>query len=142
MLIGPSRFVVVVSGLLLALSVACGPSAATPVEKGAAPSEKAAPGERAATEEGTPKRGGILRVSNGGNSWHTQDPALGLVPGSIWMRVGSRIIDRNIETYELEPAAIESWEFSGDSKEITMHVRKGVKFHNKPPVNEIGRAHV
>ncbi|MBM2826517.1 MAG: transporter substrate-binding protein, partial [Dehalococcoidia bacterium] len=123
------------SVLMLALLLACSPSATPPGEKGATPVEKTAPGEQAAPTEKAPKRGGILSVSNSGNSWHTQDPALGLVPGSIWMRAGSRIIDRNIETYELEPAAIESWEFSPDGKEITMRVRKGMKFHNKPPVN-------
>ncbi len=39
---------------------------------------------------------------------------------------------------ELAPDLVESWEFSPDGLSVTMKVRSGVKFHNKPPVN--GRA--
>src|SRR5439155_16741508 len=36
---------------------------------------------------------------------------------------------------ELGPYMAESWETSPDGLQITMKLRQGVKFHNKPPVN-------
>jgi peptide/nickel transport system substrate-binding protein len=36
---------------------------------------------------------------------------------------------------EIIPEMMESWEFSGDGLQVTFKMRKGVKFHNKPPVN-------
>jgi peptide/nickel transport system substrate-binding protein len=41
-------------------------------------------------------------------------------------------------TNELEPDMAESWERSPDGLQITLKLRQGIKFHNKPPVN--GRA--
>jgi peptide/nickel transport system substrate-binding protein len=40
--------------------------------------------------------------------------------------------------YDLAGDMAESWEWSGDRLQLTMKVRPGVKWHNKPPVN--GRA--
>jgi peptide/nickel transport system substrate-binding protein len=36
---------------------------------------------------------------------------------------------------ELAPELAESWEISPDGLQITLKLRQGVKFHNKPPVN-------
>jgi ABC-type transport system substrate-binding protein len=36
---------------------------------------------------------------------------------------------------ELEPDMAESWEVSPDGLTVTLKIRQGVKFHNKPPVN-------
>jgi peptide/nickel transport system substrate-binding protein len=38
-------------------------------------------------------------------------------------------------TSELSPDVAESWEYSPDRLTITLKLRQGVKFHNKPPVN-------
>src|SRR5207244_7599159 len=42
------------------------------------------------------------------------------------------------EKFEHGPDLMESWETSPDGLQITMKLRQGVKWHNKPPVN--GRA--
>ena len=123
-----SSVMLLVVSLLLA---ACGPSAKAPTaDKEVAPSEQAA-----ATEEGTPKRGGILRIASSGSSEHTSDPAMGQTPYSVWYYMGAPMIYQDIETWELKPGVIESWEYSPDGKEVTLKVRQGVKFFNKPPTN-------
>jgi len=49
--------------------------------------------------------------------------------------VGDAMLLRDPETFELKPATFESWQVSQDGKEITLKVRQGMKFHNKPPIN-------
>jgi peptide/nickel transport system substrate-binding protein len=36
---------------------------------------------------------------------------------------------------EIAPDLVESWEWSPDGLQVTMKLRQGVRFHNKPPVN-------
>jgi peptide/nickel transport system substrate-binding protein/microcin C transport system substrate-binding protein len=44
------------------------------------------------------------------------------------------LLDRNIETFEFEPAVAEKWEVAKDGKSITFTLRKGVQFHDGSPV--------
>ncbi|MBM2827150.1 MAG: ABC-type dipeptide transport system, periplasmic component [Dehalococcoidia bacterium] len=119
-----------VGNLLLA---ACAPSAAPTGEKGAAPAEKAATGDQIAPSDKAPKRGGTITI-NYGSSWNA-DPGMGQTPYTTWYRTGEPMIRRDPVTFELQPASFESWKVSPDGKEITLKVRQGVKFHNKPPIN-------
>ncbi len=41
-----------------------------------------------------------------------------------------RLLDRNIDTYEYEPAIAEKWQISKDGMEYTFTLRDGVKFHD------------
>lgn len=90
-------------------------------------------GEKSTQAEGTPKRGGTLKLSSTGR--HNADPAQGQTPYGTWHYVGDPMLRRNVKTFELEPAVFESWEVSKDGTEVTLKVRQGMKFHNKPPVN-------
>ncbi len=44
------------------------------------------------------------------------------------------LLDRNIETFDWEPAVAEKWEVAKDGKSITFTLRKGVKFHDGTPL--------
>src|SRR5215813_10852747 len=91
-------------------------------------------------EEGPPKRGGILRV-RGLDPVHF-DPHL-----SINVRtqatlsfVYSRLVRHKVGpavrpgTFIIEPDLAERWEELDDTTYV-FHLRKGVKWHNKPPLN-------
>ncbi|MCC7441818.1 MAG: peptide-binding protein [Bdellovibrionales bacterium] len=43
------------------------------------------------------------------------------------------LLDRNLDTYEWEPALAEKWEISKDGKVFTFTLRKGVKWHDGKP---------
>jgi peptide/nickel transport system substrate-binding protein len=84
----------------------------------------------------SPKRGGTLRVSNGGDppdfdvhqtvTYLTQ--FIGAPCYSTLLRIDSR--DYN----KLEPDLAEKWEVSADGKTVTFHLRRGVVFHNGMPM--------
>ena len=91
-------------------------------------------------EAGTPKRGGILRV-RGWDPVHF-DPhltrnfkthtTLSFVYGKLLRhKVGA---DIQPGTFIVEPDLAERWEEPDDTTYI-FHLRRGVKWHNKPPVN-------
>src|SRR5499426_4223418 len=91
-------------------------------------------------ETGQPKRGGILRV------WGSDPPhfdphlttnakthaALSFVHGTLVRhKVGAGI---QPGTFIVEPHLAERWEALDDTTYV-FHLRQGVKWHNKPPVN-------
>jgi peptide/nickel transport system substrate-binding protein len=70
-----------------------------------------------------------LDVANANNPWNTPGFCVysALVMQSTgYLKTGER---------ELVPDIAESWEISPDGLQITMKIRQGVKWHNKPPVN-------
>ena len=112
---------IALSVLLVALAVACAPSAATPAkEKQGAPGEQkdAAPGEKA------PKRGGTLTVVST-TTLAPADPAMSQTPYDVWYYVGNPMLYRDPLTWELKPGLIASWDVAKDGKEITLKVRQG-----------------
>ncbi len=115
--------IAVVAGLLI---VACGPSETS---KPTTPS-----GETGKQQvEGAPKRGGTVTV-NYASRWNA-DPGMGQTPYTTWYYTGDPMLRRDPQTFELKPAVFESWKVSTDGKEITLNIRHGMKFHNKPPIN-------
>src|SRR6266567_6494583 len=87
------------------------------------------------------KRGGTLRDQTA-----TDSPTLDIIgpiaggTANNATRVYSALVRAKpgyLKPYEgdLVPDIAESWEWSQDGLQITLKLRQGVKFHNKPPVN-------
>lgn len=89
-----------------------------------------------------PRYGGIYRVA--GQEAPNLDPHLTI--SFLTMNVASAIYDHLVgfpfgpdakDLYDetILPNLAEKWEFSPDFKTVTFTLRRGVKFHDKPPVN-------
>src|SRR5438093_5083461 len=96
-------------------------------------------------EAGTPKRGGILRA-RGWDPPHF-DPHLtrNFKSNTALSFVYSKLLRHKVGpdvppgTFIVEPDLAERWEAPDDTTYI-FHLRQGVKWHNKPPVNGRERA--
>jgi len=82
-----------------------------------------------------PQYGGVLRIAD----TYVLPPRMG-VPGRI--NVGGPSLEPIIEhflrfdrTGRMVPHLIESWEYNKDGKQLTLHVRKGIKFHDGTDLN-------
>ncbi len=91
-------------------------------------------------DAGTPKRGGILRV-RGGDPPHF-DPHLTInnythfVLSFVYGRLVRHKVGADVQpgTFIVEPDLAERWE-EVDNTTYVFHLRKGVRWHNKPPLN-------
>jgi peptide/nickel transport system substrate-binding protein len=91
-------------------------------------------------EAGAPKRGGILRV-RGGDPPHF-DPHLTInnythfVLSFVYSKLVRHKVGADVQpgTFIVEPDLAERWEALDDTTYV-FHLRKGVKWHNKPPLN-------
>src|SRR5262249_39258470 len=91
-------------------------------------------------EPGQPRRGGVLRV-RGGDPPHL-DPPLTIAPFTHWVLsfVYGRLVRHKVGadvqpgTFIVEPDLAERWEQPDDTTYV-FYLRKGVKWHNKPPLN-------
>jgi peptide/nickel transport system substrate-binding protein len=93
-----------------------------------------------AEEAGQPKRGGILRV-RGGDPAHF-DPHLTVnnytnyVLSFVYSRLVRHKVGSDVQpgTFIVEPDLAEHWEAPDDTTYV-FHLRKGVTWHHKPPLN-------
>lgn len=116
--------------LALAL-LACGPAVQSPAAQ--------APGAQQPAQTG-PKTGGILNISrDDATDWDLTYLGKGAGTGKEWsyqsllrFKAGA---DVKYEDLIIRPEIAERWEVSPDARTYTFHLRKGVKFHNLPPVN-------
>jgi peptide/nickel transport system substrate-binding protein len=91
-------------------------------------------------EAGTPKRGGILRI----RGWDPPHFDSHLTINNYTNYLSSFVYGRLVRhktgadvppgTFPIEPDLAERWEAPDDTT-VIFYLRKGVKWHNKPPVN-------
>lgn len=88
----------------------------------------------------TPKRGGTLNATFSSDPAHF-DPHRGttaqnFIPlvynGLVRFKTGTEV---RVDEFILEPDLAEKWEISKDALVYTFRLRRGVRFHDKPPVN-------
>src|SRR5262245_40713018 len=123
---GVSRRALLKTGLVAGVTLSAWPLASPPAPWGA--------------EVGQPRRGGILRV-RGFDPPHFA-PQLTVAPftQSTLSFVYSRLVRHKVGadvqpgTFSVEPDLAERWEELDDTTYV-FHLRQGVKWHNKPPVN-------
>src|SRR5262245_53188112 len=88
----------------------------------------------------TPKRGGVLRIAD--REVPNLDPHLSLGFTHSWANmVYSQLVryphgpeQKHAADFSIVPDLAEKWEYKGPTV-IEFTLRKGVRFHNKPPVN-------
>src|SRR2546428_11098666 len=91
-------------------------------------------------EAGPPRRGGILRV-RGRDPVHfdphlTRDGRTHTVLSFVYSKLLRHKVGADVPpgTFSVEPDLAERWELPDDTTYI-FHLRQGVRWHNKPPVN-------
>ena len=93
-------------------------------------------------EAQTPKRGGVFRIAE--REAPGLDPHLSIsflthsyvsVSYSQLVRFPNGPEQKHATDFSILPDLAEKWSVSKDGKVYTFNLRKGVKFHNKPPVN-------
>jgi peptide/nickel transport system substrate-binding protein len=91
-------------------------------------------------ETGQPKRGGTLRVRGYDPVHFDPHQTISFKTHTTLSFVYSRLMRHKVGpdvrpgTFSVEPDLAESWEEVDDTTYV-FHLRKGVKWHNKPPVN-------
>ena len=89
-------------------------------------------------EAGTPKRGGILRIRGWDpphfDSHLTINNYTNLLLSFVYGRLVRHKTGADVQpgTFPIEPDLAERWEEPDDTT-VVFHLRKGVKWHNKPP---------
>jgi peptide/nickel transport system substrate-binding protein len=90
----------------------------------------------------TPKRGGVLRIAD--REAPNLDPhlAISFLTHSWANMIYSQLVryphgpeQKHPADFSIVPDLAERWDVSSDGRVYTFHLRKGVRFHNKPPVN-------
>ncbi len=104
------------------------------------PSTQPVPGTPSTGDNKGPQSGGVLRTMSGGYvSYGTVDShrASNFLTTGFTGLSTNQVVKRNIMSgnYEIIPELAESWEVSQDGLTYTFKLRKGIKFHNVPPVN-------
>jgi ABC-type transport system substrate-binding protein len=93
-----------------------------------------------AAEAGQPKRGGILRVRGYDPPHFDHQLVINFKADTTLSFVYSRLMRHKVGTgvqpgtFIVEPDLAERWEALDDTTYV-FHLRKGVRWHNKPPVN-------
>ncbi len=103
-------------------------SASQPAEQPTSPPQEAPPTAAPAEQPSGPVEGGVLRMSLGAD-FVTFDPFFDVNNRQfkpVFFEAPIRISDEG----DFEPWLAESWDVSDDGMTYTLHLRKGIKFHN------------
>src|SRR5262249_50838761 len=123
---GVSRRALLKTGLVAGVTLSAWPFVSPPAPAGA--------------DVGQPKRGGILRVRGFDPPHFDAQRTVAPVTQSTLSLVYSRLVRHKVGAdvqpgpFSVEPDLAERWE-ELDATTYVFHLRKGVKWHNKPPVN-------
>jgi peptide/nickel transport system substrate-binding protein len=88
----------------------------------------------------TPKHGGTLNATFSSDPAHF-DPHRGTTAQNFVPLVYNGLVrfktgpDVRVDEFIIEPDLAERWEISADGRVYTFHLRRGVRFHDRPPVN-------
>ncbi|MEK7873297.1 MAG: ABC transporter substrate-binding protein, partial [Chloroflexota bacterium] len=107
------------------------PAAPAPTAAPAAAPTRA-PGATPAPATTQVKRGGTLHLISSTDAPHW-DPQREPGINAYWIYLSEFLVDFN-DDGTARPQLAERWEFPND-KTLVLYLRKGVKFHNKPPAN-------
>ncbi|MBI4308085.1 MAG: ABC transporter substrate-binding protein [Chloroflexi bacterium] len=81
----------------------------------------------------SPKAGGVLRFLLPGEA-PSKDPHTALSPNAAMPFIYETFLRQNPVTGAIEPLLVARWEIPSET-EVVLHVRPGVRFQNRPPVN-------
>ena len=113
---------------------ACGSDNKTSSSTGSETAGTAAAGAKA-TSAAQPKQGGTVTYYTTDPAFYKQSDMDTALNNSIWHLIGKRALTLDGNTKQLQPETVEKWEIPGDGTEFLLHVRQGMKIHNKPPAN-------
>ena len=126
---------------------ACGSDNKTSSSTGSKTAGTAAPGAKPPAAAGTaaagakatsaaqPKQGGTVTYYTTDPAFYKQSDMDTALNNSIWHLIGKRALTLDGNTKQLQPETVEKWEIPGDGTEFLLHVRQGMKIHNKTPAN-------
>src|ERR1041385_4081868 len=90
----------------------------------------------------TPKRGGVLRIAEREAPGLDPHLSISFLTHSYVSLAYSQLVrfpngpeQKSPTDFSILPDLAEKWTVSKDGKTYTFNLRKGVRFHNKPPVN-------
>ena len=128
------------AGLAAAALVGCGDDDDDAPAPAAATAAPAAATAAAATPAPTPtpdtRRGGVFKYTRTSLLAGAVDPHQSTSTGwFLWQFIGDHAVRRTRDASAVVGELVESWEPTPDGLSMTMNVRPGVTWHNKPPIN-------
>ena len=104
------------------------------VAAGCAPAAAPAP-PKPAPAAALPRRGGSINLPIPALLRGTDPHTSQVLAKETWVQASNTLLTLDTQTFKLHPNLVESWSVSQDGRTVTLNLRKGVKWQNRPPVN-------